>query len=342
MWGRKGGGMQDRPEECSGICEHIEGLLCAYVDAEATEDERALVERHIVSCAHCRRELAMLREAVVLASALEDAEVPEGLHERIMSATIRKTTVSARLKAIVRNLRPAPVLRVGVALGAAALLLGAITAKGPHQQVAHRATSPQHRATTAKSTDHAAPKALHRKIVPATVGTTKPLVAALLAAPVRPRPTPAAAPVPAKRDKVYVAGVRPVSPASTVSAPSLASEPADRSVDEAESHPVEIGESEIASIGAVEPEASPSSQAQTARTITLDASRRPDTTGSEAASALPSKLPVLVASVPTARPQAETKEWQARQLMELSRRLAEEAVHGERRQLSVDLVRMRF
>jgi len=50
----------------------------------------------------------------------------------------------------------------------------------------------------------------------------------------------------------------------------------------------------------------------------------------------------MVASAPTAQTAAETKEWQARQFMEITRQLAQESAHGERRQLNIDLVRMRF
>ena len=56
---------------------HVDAdLLSAYLDAQATADERRRVEAHLEACAACRNELAGLRQTVTLLQALPRIPVP--------------------------------------------------------------------------------------------------------------------------------------------------------------------------------------------------------------------------------------------------------------------------
>jgi hypothetical protein len=56
---------------------HVDAdLLSAYLDAQATADERRRVEAHLATCAACRNELAGLRHTVTLLHALPRIPVP--------------------------------------------------------------------------------------------------------------------------------------------------------------------------------------------------------------------------------------------------------------------------
>ena len=56
--------------------ERVEALLSTYLDKRASEAERALVERHLESCAVCARNLATLRATVTAAREMPRVRVP--------------------------------------------------------------------------------------------------------------------------------------------------------------------------------------------------------------------------------------------------------------------------
>ena len=56
--------------------ERVEALLSAYLDGRASRAERALVERHLKSCADCARNLATLRATLVAVRDLPHIRAP--------------------------------------------------------------------------------------------------------------------------------------------------------------------------------------------------------------------------------------------------------------------------
>ena len=56
--------------------ERVEALLSTYLDGRASQAERALVERHLKSCADCERNLATLRAMLVAVRDLSHVRAP--------------------------------------------------------------------------------------------------------------------------------------------------------------------------------------------------------------------------------------------------------------------------
>jgi anti-sigma factor RsiW len=63
-------------------CEHSE-KLAAYHDGELPEPERRAMERHLLECASCRRELAKLRELSRILCVVPVPEMSAGLPARL-------------------------------------------------------------------------------------------------------------------------------------------------------------------------------------------------------------------------------------------------------------------
>ncbi len=63
-------------EQKGWIHDQVAELLSAYIDGEVTSDERGLVEAHLASCEACDRDLATLRQTVVLLRQMPQVVAP--------------------------------------------------------------------------------------------------------------------------------------------------------------------------------------------------------------------------------------------------------------------------
>jgi predicted anti-sigma-YlaC factor YlaD len=64
-------------------CEELEILISAYIDGELGDDERGLVEEHLVSCRDCGELLADFNQLHALYGELEELQAPKGFRERV-------------------------------------------------------------------------------------------------------------------------------------------------------------------------------------------------------------------------------------------------------------------
>jgi anti-sigma factor (TIGR02949 family) len=65
-------------------CRHLLGGLSDYVDASASQEICAEIERHLAECENCRVVVDTLRKTVYLVHATnEQAEMPEDVRERL-------------------------------------------------------------------------------------------------------------------------------------------------------------------------------------------------------------------------------------------------------------------
>lgn len=69
-------------------CEQVLRLLEAYCDQEASADEAAVVERHLVRCIPClgRRDFRLRLKAIVASRCGGAPEAPPDLVERVRAA----------------------------------------------------------------------------------------------------------------------------------------------------------------------------------------------------------------------------------------------------------------
>src|SRR5947209_6846293 len=91
---------------------HPEELLAEYVDGSLQQDERAVVDAHLVGCERCRQEVALATRARAALSPLRDVELPEGFSPKVGRSLVRRE----RLR------------RVPLVAGAAAASIAAIVA----------------------------------------------------------------------------------------------------------------------------------------------------------------------------------------------------------------------
>lgn len=86
-FGNSGGsGRVGRPEDDSMACPFDRGLLAAYFDGEASPPEREQVDRHLASCADCRRDLVEMRAAVTRVKSLPRVKAPPALALHVAAA----------------------------------------------------------------------------------------------------------------------------------------------------------------------------------------------------------------------------------------------------------------
>jgi len=90
-------------------CRRIHGVLSEYMDNRLSDNERAVVERHLEECAACSKELESLRMTVGLLDQLPSVSVPR-------SFTLREADVLEQRKPEPERpgrMRPVPVLAAG-------------------------------------------------------------------------------------------------------------------------------------------------------------------------------------------------------------------------------------
>jgi len=103
-------------------CHDAREQLSALLDEALTVAERAALERHLATCADCRRELEQLRGTVALLGRLGPIHAPAGFVDRVMTEAYRPSWIRRLLDALFRP------LRVKLPLEAAAVLLVGISA----------------------------------------------------------------------------------------------------------------------------------------------------------------------------------------------------------------------
>lgn len=79
-------------------CEYYQELLSPYLDKELTKEEQEALEIHLQSCAYCRASLDRLQEMLKHLKVLQDVELPEGFHEKLMEKIGEQTTTDKTKK----------------------------------------------------------------------------------------------------------------------------------------------------------------------------------------------------------------------------------------------------
>jgi hypothetical protein len=69
---------------------HPEELLSGYVDGTLPNEERAVVDAHLATCATCREEVELAHEALTALEALEEQPVPFGVIGPVMAEAGRR------------------------------------------------------------------------------------------------------------------------------------------------------------------------------------------------------------------------------------------------------------
>jgi Putative zinc-finger len=69
---------------------HPEELLSGHVDGTLTNEERAVVDAHLATCATCREEVELAGEALMALEALEEQPVPFGVTGPVMAEAGRR------------------------------------------------------------------------------------------------------------------------------------------------------------------------------------------------------------------------------------------------------------
>ena len=65
-------------------CYAAEDLIPLYIDNELSEESRAQLEEHMLSCGPCKSKYEEIRALIVTLRGIEDIELPEGFHKRLM------------------------------------------------------------------------------------------------------------------------------------------------------------------------------------------------------------------------------------------------------------------
>lgn len=322
-------------------CGEIYPLLCAYVDKTLSSEELRMVEDHIAECEGCRAELQMLAEAVGLISLVPEVDPPAELRQEILAATVLRKGLLSKLRSrmAVPRWSLAP-LAVAGAIGAGAVFLAI-----GHRTMPTQPAVPQ----TVQSVRRSIPKS-----IPQSAST------AAVVASANPSPSealPESAPV-AKlirrvshrqtvRREQQPESPKPIAVQPLVTA--VAQQPSEKIQSDLQDANRGASTAEnTASPNGVEATSTPE-QALTASTQAVPAreiSPPSQPTGPATEPDGKPKYPVMLAVVPqvsVTRPSENSaEEWRRQQFVELSRRLMESDVHGARRSLYVDLLRVRF
>ncbi|MGC8835061.1 MAG: zf-HC2 domain-containing protein [Armatimonadota bacterium] len=323
-------------------CGEIYPLLCAYVDKTLSSEEICIVEAHTAECEGCRAELQMLTEAVGLIGLVPEVDPPAELRQEILASTVWRKSLLSKLRnrtAVPRwSLAP---LAVASAIGAAAVFLAI-----GHRTMPTQPAVPQTMQSARRSIPKSIPQGAPTAAVVASAKNPSPLETLPESAPVAKLIRRVSHRQTARREQ-QPESPKPIAvqPLATAAAqqPSEKIQPdfqdANRGASTAEN---------AASPNGVEAISAPE-QALTASTQTVPAreiSPPSQTTGPATEPDGKPKHPVMLAVVPpvsVTRPSENpSEEWRKQQFVELSRRLTESDVHGTRKSLYVDLVRVRF
>jgi len=114
-------------------CDHIGAMLTDHVSDDLAPDQRAVVDDHVATCAHCRAELALARDLATGLAALPTAACPDHVSRNIM-ALVDADAATAH--------RPHRATWWGAAVLAAAVLLAVVLPRHAPQPTADVASTP--------------------------------------------------------------------------------------------------------------------------------------------------------------------------------------------------------
>jgi anti-sigma factor RsiW len=114
---------------------HPEPLLADYVDGTLRDQDRAVVDAHLATCAVCREEVDQARSAVAALSSLEDVPVPLGVTGPVLAEAGRR--FEHRRATAWRRIQWA-----AGAAAAAALVAVVVVSTRPGEEPAERAEAP--------------------------------------------------------------------------------------------------------------------------------------------------------------------------------------------------------
>lgn len=83
-------------------CQRIQSMLSAYIDDEVQRSDADQIEQHVTECASCSRELNRLRRTVETLASAAEIEPPAFLLEQIEAATIKRPTITERMRSAFR------------------------------------------------------------------------------------------------------------------------------------------------------------------------------------------------------------------------------------------------
>lgn len=83
-------------------CSSVKRLLPGYVDGSLSDDERALVERHVLSCPACAKDLEGLKTTMTLLHNLKEVDPPPWFTQKIM-ARVRQEAQARGIWDTIRN-----------------------------------------------------------------------------------------------------------------------------------------------------------------------------------------------------------------------------------------------
>lgn len=110
---------------------HVTDRMLFYLDGEPSDEDRAIVERHLAECEVCREELEMLRRGHDALRALPPTPVPPGFADRVLA----RTRLAGTWERLWLRLSGRQVLAAAATLLAATAGLGAwagrVSAPGP-------------------------------------------------------------------------------------------------------------------------------------------------------------------------------------------------------------------
>lgn len=81
-------------------CEQVSELISEYIDGELDESTAAAVASHIDNCADCRRLYDEISAVCRAVADIGEVQIPDGLHERIMSTVSTQKRASRRRRTI--------------------------------------------------------------------------------------------------------------------------------------------------------------------------------------------------------------------------------------------------
>lgn len=132
---------------------HIRELLPVYLDQMCSEEEKKVVEAHLLGCVACRQELEDLRKTVTLVAGLKEIEPPgnmwEGITQRIQKKSFWEIFVWPRFS--------------GVAVATVTILFLAVTVNKYSTRIAEQAKTGTKSNVTAGSNVPPAPPLLSPK-----------------------------------------------------------------------------------------------------------------------------------------------------------------------------------
>ncbi len=131
---------------------HPEDLLAEYVDGALADDQRAIVDAHLATCARCREEVEAAGRAVSALAALPEEPVPLGVTGLVVAEAERSRTAARQRPAWERFQWAGGLAAAAALLLVAVVLLPQLTGRSADDEAAEGGSA---RAPTAEAGDAA-------------------------------------------------------------------------------------------------------------------------------------------------------------------------------------------